>query len=147
MHLLYSILISLSSLSLCSPSISVPHFSCSLTLLLTSPSLTQVSENVHISWESPTSPSGKILEYSMYLAVNKSRGGSSGAATATASTAGGELAFIRIYRGTKTSCTVNPSHLSNAHIDCSARPAVVFRIAAKNEQGYGPATQIRWLPK
>ncbi|XP_012679011.1 host cell factor 2 [Clupea harengus] len=107
--------------------------------------ISKVSENVHISWESPTSPSGKILEYSMYLAVNKSRGGSSGAATATASTAGGELAFIRIYRGTKTSCTVNPSHLSNAHIDCSARPAVVFRIAAKNEQGYGPATQIRWL--
>lgn len=37
--------------------------------------------------------------------------------------------------------------MDNAHIDCSAsnRPAVVFRIAAKNEQGYGPATQIRWI--
>ncbi|KAL2102733.1 hypothetical protein ACEWY4_001901 [Coilia grayii] len=104
--------------------------------------ISKVSENVHISWESPTSPSGKILEYSMYLAVRKSRGGG---AAATASTASGDMAFIRIYRGTKTSCTVSPSHLSNAHIDCSARPAVVFRIAAKNEQGYGPATQIRWL--
>lgn len=57
----------------------------------------------------------------------------------------GELAFIRIYRGTKTSCTVTEAQLSNAHIDCSARPAIVFRIAAKNDQGYGPATQIRWL--
>ncbi|XP_076153203.1 host cell factor 2 [Alosa pseudoharengus] len=108
--------------------------------------ISKVSENVHISWESPTSPSGKILEYSMYLAVRKSRGGSSSAAaTTTAGTASGDMAFIRIYRGTKTSCTVSPSNLSNAHIDCSARPAVVFRIAAKNEQGYGPATQIRWL--
>lgn len=79
----------------------------------------------------------------MYLAVRKSRGGANSAATT--STPGGEMAFIRIYRGTKTSCTVTPSHLSNAHIDCTARPAVVFRIAAKNEQGYGPATQIRWL--
>ncbi|KAI4896988.1 hypothetical protein NFI96_001372 [Prochilodus magdalenae] len=100
--------------------------------------ITKASDSVHITWESPTSPSGKILEYSMYLAVRKSRGSSSVEKP-------GELAFIRIYRGTKTSCTVSSTHLSNAHIDCSARPAVVFRIAAKNEQGYGPATQIRWL--
>ncbi|XP_036433525.1 host cell factor 2 [Colossoma macropomum] len=99
--------------------------------------ITKASDSVHITWESPTSPSGKILEYSMYLAVRKSRGSSVEKP--------GELAFIRIYRGTKTSCTVSAAHLSNAHIDCSARPAVVFRIAAKNEQGYGPATQIRWL--
>lgn len=76
----------------------------------------------------------------MYLAVRKSRSSSS-------SERPGQLAFIRIYRGTKTSCTVSPAHLANAYIDSSApnRPAVVFRIAAKNEQGYGPATQIRWL--
>ncbi len=97
----------------------------------------QDKDSVHITWEPPTSPSGKITEYSMYLAVRKSRGNSVERP--------GELAFIRIYRGTKTSCTVSESQLSNAHIDCSARPAVVFRIAAKNEQGYGPATQIRWL--
>ncbi|MBN3312326.1 HCFC2 factor, partial [Atractosteus spatula] len=91
-------------------------------------------DSVHITWEPPSSPSGRILEYSMYLAVRKSRASSPG-----------PLAFIRIYRGTKTFCTVSSSHLSNAHIDCTSRPAVVFRIAAKNEQGYGPATQIRWL--
>uniref|UniRef100_A0A8C1VAW8 Host cell factor C2 n=1 Tax=Cyprinus carpio TaxID=7962 RepID=A0A8C1VAW8_CYPCA len=99
--------------------------------------ITKDKDSVHITWEPPTSPSGKITEYSMYLAVRKSRGNSVERP--------GELAFIRIYRGTKTSCTVSESQLSNAHIDCSARPAVVFRIAAKNEQGYGPATQIRWL--
>ncbi|KAL0962814.1 hypothetical protein UPYG_G00345840 [Umbra pygmaea] len=103
--------------------------------------ITKANDSVHITWDSPTSPSGKILEYSMYLAVRKSRSSSS------SSEHPGQLAFIRIYRGTKTSCTVSPAHLSNAHIDSSApnRPAVVFRIAAKNEQGYGPATQIRWL--
>ncbi|KAI1882154.1 hypothetical protein AGOR_G00247750 [Albula goreensis] len=100
--------------------------------------ITKASDSAHITWESPASPSGKILEYSMYLAVRKNRSSSTPDPP-------GQLAFIRIYRGTKTSCTVTATHLSNAHIDCSARPAVVFRIAAKNEQGYGPATQIRWL--
>lgn len=90
-------------------------------------------------WEAPSSPSGRILEYSMYMAVKKSR--------STSQESPGQLAFIRIYRGTKTSCSVSQAHLDNAHIDCSAsnRPAVVFRIAAKNELGYGPATQIRWV--
>ncbi|XP_051977060.1 host cell factor 2-like [Xyrauchen texanus] len=99
--------------------------------------ITKDKDSVHITWEPPTSLSGKIMEYSMYLAVRKSRGNNTERP--------GDLAFIRIYRGTKTSCTVSETQLSNAHIDSSARPAVVFRIAAKNEQGYGPATQIRWL--
>ncbi|KAM3587424.1 uncharacterized protein V6R79_004988 [Siganus canaliculatus] len=101
--------------------------------------ITKANDSVHITWEAPSSPSGRILEYSMYMAVRKSR--------STSSEGPGQLAFIRIYRGTKTSCSASSSHLDNAHIDWSAsnRPAVVFRIAAKNEQGYGPATQIRWI--
>lgn len=99
--------------------------------------ITKASDSVHITWESPSNASGKIQEYSMYLAVKKARG--------NASEKPGDLTFIRIYRGAKTSCTVNAVNLSNAYIDCPARPAIVFRIAAKNERGYGPATQIRWL--
>ncbi|XP_039892805.1 host cell factor 2 isoform X1 [Simochromis diagramma] len=101
--------------------------------------ITKATDSVHITWEAPSSPSGRILEYSMYMAVRKSR--------SSTSDRPGQMAFIRIYRGTKTSCSVSSSHLDNAHIDSSAsnRPAVVFRIAAKNEQGYGPATQIRWI--
>lgn len=99
--------------------------------------MTQASDSVHITWESPSNSSGKIQEYSMYLAVKKTRGNTSEKP--------GDLTFIRIYRGAKTSCIVNAANLSNAYIDCSARPAIVFRIAAKNERGYGPATQIRWL--
>ncbi|KAK5848789.1 hypothetical protein PBY51_008482 [Eleginops maclovinus] len=101
--------------------------------------ITKANDSVHITWDAPPSPSGRILEYSMYMAVRKSR--------STSSERPGQMAFIRIYRGTKTSCSVSSTHLENAQIDCSAsnRPAVVFRIAAKNEQGYGPATQIRWI--
>ncbi|KAK7895961.1 hypothetical protein WMY93_021286 [Mugilogobius chulae] len=100
--------------------------------------ITKLNDTVHIAWDAPSSPSGKIIEYSMYLAIKKSR---------SSSERPGQLGFIRIYRGTKTSCTASSSHLENAHIDYSQinRPAVVFRIAAKNEQGYGPATQIRWI--
>lgn len=99
----------------------------------------QANDSVHITWEAPSSPSGRILEYSMYMAVRKSR--------STSSEGPGQMAFIRIYRGTKMSCSVSATQMDNAHIDSSAsnRPAVVFRIAAKNEQGYGPATQIRWI--
>uniref|UniRef100_A0A8C9Z4H4 Host cell factor C2 n=1 Tax=Sander lucioperca TaxID=283035 RepID=A0A8C9Z4H4_SANLU len=101
--------------------------------------ITKANDSVNITWEAPPSPSGRILEYSMYMAVKKSRSASSERP--------GQMSFIRIYRGTKTSCSVSSTHLDNAQIDCSAsnRPAVVFRIAAKNEQGYGPATQIRWI--
>ncbi|XP_068572807.1 host cell factor 2 isoform X2 [Cebidichthys violaceus] len=101
--------------------------------------ITKANDSVHITWEAPPSPSGRILEYSMYMAVRKSR--------STSSERPGQMSFIRIYRGSKTSCSVGSAHLDNAQIDCSAsnRPAVVFRIAAKNEQGYGPATQIRWI--
>ncbi|XP_034719221.1 host cell factor 2 isoform X1 [Etheostoma cragini] len=101
--------------------------------------ITKANDSVNITWDAPPSPSGRILEYSMYMAVKKSR--------STSSERPGQMSFIRIYRGTKTSCSVSSTHLDNAQIDCSAsnRPAVVFRIAAKNEQGYGPATQIRWI--
>lgn len=99
----------------------------------------QANDSVHITWEPPAAPSGRILEYSMYMAVRKSRSSSAEGPA--------QMAFIRIYRGTKMSCTISSSQLDNAHIDSSAsnRPAVVLRIAAKNEQGYGPATQIRWI--
>ncbi|KAE8281708.1 Host cell factor 2 [Larimichthys crocea] len=101
--------------------------------------IAKANDLVHVTWEAPTSPSGRILEYSMYMAVKKSR--------STSLERLGQMDFIRIYRGTKMSCSVSTTQLDNAHIDCSAsnRPAVVFRIAAKNEQGYGPATQIRWI--
>ncbi|CAH7321089.1 Hcfc2 [Phodopus roborovskii] len=102
------------------------------------PSTVRISKNVegiHLSWEPPTSPSGNILEYSAYLAIR----------TAQVQDNPSQLVFMRIYCGLKTSCTVTSGQLANAHIDYTSRPAIVFRISAKNEKGYGPATQVRWL--
>ena len=42
-------------------------------------------------------------------------------------------------------CVVSQGNLVNAHVDTSSKPAILFRIATKNEKGYGPATQVRWL--
>ncbi|XP_073476396.1 host cell factor 2 isoform X2 [Aquarana catesbeiana] len=96
--------------------------------------VTKSTDCVHISWETPSSPTGNILEYSAFLAIRTSL-----------PEAQNQLAFMKIYSGVKTSCTVTSAQLANAHVDCSSRPAVVFRISAKNEKGYGPAIQVRWL--
>ncbi|KAM5171973.1 host cell factor 2 [Mantella aurantiaca] len=96
--------------------------------------ITKSADCVHVSWETPSSPTGNILEYSAFLAIRTSL-----------PEAQNQLAFMKIYSGVKTSCTVTSAQLANAHLDCSSRPAVVFRISAKNEKGYGPAIQVRWL--
>lgn len=46
-----------------------------------------------------------------------------------------QLAFVRVYCGSKPSCTVSADTLKNAHIDYSTKPAIIFRIAAKNDKG------------
>lgn len=56
-----------------------------------------------------------------------------------------QLAFVRVYCGKANTCVVPQASLSAAHVDSSTKPAIIFRIAARNEKGYGPATQVRWL--
>lgn len=56
-----------------------------------------------------------------------------------------QLAFVRVFCGPLPSCVVTNSSLTSAHIDYTTKPAIIFRIAARNEKGYGPATQVRWL--
>lgn len=84
--------------------------------------------------------SGKIIEYSVYLAIQSSQ-----ASGEPKSSTPAQLAFMRVYCGPSPSCLVQSSSLSNAHIDYTTKPAIIFRIAARNEKGYGPATQVRWL--
>lgn len=57
------------------------------------------------------------------------------------------MAFVRVYGGNLAECSVNAAQLQQAHLDVnnSSKPAIIFRIAARNERGYGPATQVRWL--
>ncbi|KAJ7329063.1 hypothetical protein JRQ81_015237 [Phrynocephalus forsythii] len=102
------------------------------------PSIVKISKSadcIHLSWEPPISPSGNILEYSAYLAIK----------TTQLHENPNQLMFMKIYCGLKTSCTVTAAQLANAHVDHTSKPAIVFRISAKNERGYGPATQVRWL--
>uniref|UniRef100_A0A8D0A6D9 Host cell factor 1 n=1 Tax=Sander lucioperca TaxID=283035 RepID=A0A8D0A6D9_SANLU len=96
-------------------------------------------DGAHLTWEPPSVTSGKIIEYSVYLAIQSNQ-----TAEAKASTPA-QLAFMRVYCGPNPSCLVQSSSLSNAHIDYTTKPAIIFRIAARNEKGYGPATQVRWL--
>ncbi|XP_064227598.1 host cell factor 1 isoform X3 [Aotus nancymaae] len=97
-------------------------------------------DGAHLTWEPPSVTSGKIIEYSVYLAIQSSQ-----AAGELKSSTPAQLAFMRVYCGPSPSCLVQSSSLSNAHIDYTTKPAIIFRIAARNEKGYGPATQVRWL--
>ncbi|XP_060072754.1 host cell factor 1-like [Ylistrum balloti] len=98
------------------------------------------AEGAHLSWEPPQNTAGRITEYSVYLAV---RNAASQADQKPGTPA--QLAFVRVYCGPLPTCTVTTASLASAHIDYTTKPAIIFRIAARNEKGYGPATQVRWL--
>ena len=97
--------------------------------------ITKVSEGAQLSWEPPANSTGDIMEYTVYLAVKPS----------SVSQQTNQLTFARVYVGPRATCVVSQGNLVNAHVDTSSKPAILFRIAAKNEKGYGPATQVRWL--
>ena len=63
----------------------------------------------------------------------------------TVSSSPSQLAFVRVFCGPSAQCVVPNSSLAAAHIDTTTKPAIIFRIAARNDKGYGPATQVRWL--
>lgn len=79
------------------------------------------AEGAQLSWEPPTNTNGRIVEYSVYLAVRNFAQDP-------------QLAFMRVYMGLEPRCIVTHSHLQMAHIDNSPKPAIIFRIAAKNEK-------------
>ena len=105
--------------------------------------ISKSSEGAHLTWEPPPScvSSNEIVEYSVYLAVKPGKEKE----TKAGQRAPAQLAFVRVYVGAANQCTVSHNSLSAAHVDCSNKPAIIFRIAARNEKGYGPATQVRWL--
>ncbi|XP_011298433.1 host cell factor isoform X2 [Fopius arisanus] len=108
--------------------------------------ISKSAEGAQLSWEPPPSNLGPILEYSVYLAVRSASAVSNNAGEATTvATTPTQLAFIRVYCGATNSCSVPNSSLSAAHMDVTTKPAIIFRIAARNDKGYGPATQVRWL--
>lgn len=106
--------------------------------------ISKSAEGAHLSWEPPPANSGKIIEYSVCLAVRNATIQSQGDSK-TITSVPGQLAFVRVYCGPQNQAVVYNSSLAAAHIDTTAKPAIIFRIAAKNDKGYGPATQVRWL--
>ena len=48
----------------------------------------------------------------------------------------GTMAFARVYCGPASQCVVSHAQLANAHIDTTSKPAIIFRIAAKNDKGW-----------
>ncbi|CAI4224537.1 unnamed protein product [Auanema sp. JU1783] len=96
--------------------------------------ITKSTDGAHLTWEPPAVIAGRVTEYSVYLAVRNNSMLQDSA-----------LAFMRVYVGLEPSCTVLQSNLTAAYVDTSSKPAIIFRIAARNEKGYGPATQVRWL--
>lgn len=104
--------------------------------------ISKSSEGAHLSWEPPQNTAGKITEYSVYLAV---RNAAAAAQVDQKPGSPAQLAFVRVYCGPNPSCVVTTASLASAHIDYTTKPAIIFRIAARNEKGYGPATQVRWL--
>ncbi|GFR81111.1 host cell factor [Elysia marginata] len=100
--------------------------------------ISKSGDGAHLSWEPPQNTAGKIIEYSVYLAVRNQN-------QETKPNVPAQLAFVRVFCGPLPSCVVTNSSLTSAHIDCTTKPAIIFRIAARNEKGYGPATQVRWL--
>lgn len=100
----------------------------------------QGTDGAHLSWEPPQNTAGKITEYSVYLAVRNNAADQQKAGSSPA-----QLAFVRVFCGPNPACVVTTSNLTSAHIDYTTKPAIIFRIAARNEKGYGPATQVRWL--
>lgn len=111
-----------------------------VALLLCNVLFLQSTEGAHLSWEPPQNTAGKITEYSVYLAVRNAAAHVDQKPGAPA-----QLAFVRVYCGPAPTCTVTAASLASAHIDYTTKPAIIFRIAARNEKGYGPATQVRWL--
>ncbi|GFO44057.1 host cell factor [Plakobranchus ocellatus] len=100
--------------------------------------ISKSGDGAHLSWEPPQNTAGKIIEYSVYLAVRNQN-------QDTKPNAPAQLAFVRVFCGPLPSCVVTNASLTSAHIDYTTKPAIIFRIAARNEKGYGPATQVRWL--
>ena len=101
----------------------------------------QNAEGAHLSWEAPSNTAGNVSEYSVYLAIRSQSSSQSdekpvAGLTSTTSSTPVQLAFVRVYCGAQPTCTVSTATLQSAHIDFSTKPAIIFRIAAKNDKGW-----------
>lgn len=103
--------------------------------------ITKAPDGASLTWEAPPTSSGKIVEYSVCLAIKNPKE----VPLLNPKPVTTNLNFVRVYCGPHNAAVVSHESLGAALIDRTNKPAIIFRIAAKNEKGYGPATQVRWL--
>lgn len=103
--------------------------------------ITKAPDGASLTWEAPPTSSGKIVEYSVCLAIKNPKE----VPLQNPKPVTTNLNFVRVYCGPHNAAVVSHESLGAALIDRTNKPAIIFRIAAKNEKGYGPATQVRWL--
>lgn len=97
---------------------------------------------VSLTWEVPVG-SGEILEYSVVLAVKNCTAEPQKSSESITT----DLHFDPVYCGPNNTAMISHELLSLALVDKTKEPAIIFRISAKNEKGYGLATRVRWLQK
>lgn len=102
----------------------------------TSIKITKNNDGAQLSWNIAAFQD-EILEYSVYLSVKPDK--------EKPPTSTNTLSFLKVYNGIRPCCVVNQHFINNAQLDHTSKPAIIFRIAARNAKGYGPATQVRWL--
>ncbi|KAJ6222140.1 hypothetical protein RDWZM_000685 [Blomia tropicalis] len=101
----------------------------------TSIKITKCAEGAQLSW-SISNFDDPIHEYAVYLAIRSS----------LPTEKQNSMSFFKVYNGASPSCVVSQNFLESAFIDHNNnKAAIIFRIAARNVKGYGPATQVRWL--
>ncbi|KAL3100447.1 hypothetical protein niasHS_001750 [Heterodera schachtii] len=118
----------------------------------TSIKITKCPEGVYISWDPPLSPNGQIEEYSVFLLMRSPQHQQQHASMMRSQQQQQQQSvavssFTRVYMGSAPNCVISHSVLGMAHVDTAStpKPAIIFRISARNEKGYGSATQVRWL--
>ncbi|VDN25941.1 unnamed protein product [Gongylonema pulchrum] len=94
----------------------------------------KIPGGMKLMWDPPRDPCGKIVEYTVHMAIdNKDARGNQ------------QMTFVRVYAGTVAGCVVPSSRLAAAHIDRFVGPSILFRISARNEKGRGMGRLVRWL--
>lgn len=98
--------------------------------------ITRNADGAHITWglaQTGCNDPNETVEFNVFLAMPAHKGANT------------EPAFSRVYEGSQMHCVVPSAILNEAFIDCTSKPAVLFRLCARNAKGFGPATQVRWM--
>lgn len=92
-------------------------------------------DGIMITWMPPTVIHSEILEYVVLMATKQD-----------VNSDNKNFILEGVYCGQNTHCLVKYKIIQKAHVDNdSMRPSISFRISARNENGHGTATQVKWI--